>query len=248
MSATLRDVEETFRALVLSREPRTFADVDEARQKVYRELVQNNLRGTIRRATPHALRLAGPEAYDALVGRFLDEVPIATRFTREIPGAFTAWLMSLPADELPHPAFGELCHFEAIEVEVILALTTPRRPSEPVDDATIVTDSSARLCVYRHPVHKVGKTTSSWPQPLAAPTVLLVFQEAERFVVEPLSLVLGKVLLHAANGASIGAAIDAVVAEATAAGTIVLPARLKSELIGLHHRGAIAAFPYPSAP
>lgn len=237
-------VEAAFRALVFGDADSAlvtdvFGDVDVTRRRLYRELVQNNLHSVLRRACPHAVRLAGEAAFDVVIDRFLASQPVTVRFTREIPGAFTAWLMAQPSSSLPDPSFAELCHFEALEVEITLAkrsphIVTPLRPG-----ARLVIDDSARLAIYRHPVHRVTSSTSSWPAPSPLPSVLLCFQRDEVLVVEPLSLALGKVLLHAANGATVDDAVGAVVAEV---GAVVDVGTLRAQLVGLHHRGAIAHF------
>ena len=100
---SLKDAEQAWRALALGTDEAAAAafidvaaDVDGERRALYRELVQNNLLGVIKRACPHALRLAGTAFVD-VARLFLATQAITTRFTRQIPGEFTAWLMAQPA-------------------------------------------------------------------------------------------------------------------------------------------------------
>lgn len=244
MTSHLRTVEAAFRALVFGDADsavvaEVFGDVDVKRRRLYRELVQNSLHGVLRRACPHAVRLAGEAAFDVVIDRFLASQPITVRFTREIPGAFTAWLMAQSPSSLPDPAFAELCHFEALEIEITLAKRSPHVVTPLRPGARLVIDDSARLAIYRHPVHRVTSSTSSWPTPSPLPSVLLCFQRDEALVVEPLSLALGKVLLHAAAGLSVDEAVGAVVAEV---GDVIDGGTLRAQLVGLHHRGAVARF------
>ncbi len=227
-----------------------WAGVPADRQAVYRSLVRNNVRGTIRRACPHARRIVGDAAFDAVAERFLAEHPITTRLTRDIAAEFTQWLqthetsLTLPSGHSAG-AFVELCHYEALEIEITLAECAPHVPGRVVDDATIVMDPSARLAIYRHPVHRVTASTTTLPPPASQPVVILCFQRADEQVTDVISPALGKVLLGAAAGNSVGASVGAVVDEARAAGVDVDAALLRSQLVSLHRRGAISAFAAP---
>jgi len=249
---TLIDVEAGFRALTLGeRDGPVWDGVPVERQRLYRSLVRNNLKGVLQRACPHARRLVGDAAFDVVTDAFLASHRIQTRLTRDIPGEFTAWLQAqatspLPSSTLAHhdgAAFAELCHFEALEIEITLAETTPTRPGRPVDVARIEMDGSARLAVYRHPVHTVRSTTTTLPPPTATPSVLLCFQRAEAFTVDVVAPAVGKLLMLAAGGATIGEALATLADEAAGHGVAFDRGRLKSSLVQLHRRGAIAAFP-----
>lgn len=239
---SLDDVEKGFRRLLLDVEAgAVFAGVDEQRQAVYRRLVRNNLVGTLERACPHALRLAGAAAFDAVVARYLATSPPTTRLLRDVPGQFTEWLQTQPPTSLPHLSFAELCHFEALEIEVTLAQTASH-PTTPLDNRRpLFLDPSARLCIYAHPVHRVTTSTTTWPEASALPVVLLCFQRAELLAVQPLSLAVGKVLMMAGDDTSLGNAINAVVDEGTAAGVVVDRGRIKADLVDLQRRGALSS-------
>ncbi len=245
---TLRDVEAGFKRLLLDERPAFFGDDAEGqkRQRVYRRLVRNNLMGTIDRACPHARRLAGDVAFDALVARWLSTSPPTTRLLRDVPGEFTAWLQQTQAQQptsTPHPSFAELCHFEALEIEVTLSEVSAHAAG-PLDEARgLLLDASARLCVYAHPVHHVTSTTTTWPAASAAPVALLCFQRAELFAVQPLSLGVAKVLMLCADGRPLADAIAVVVDEGSAAGVIVDRGRIKADLVDLQRRGALSSSP-----
>lgn len=227
---TLHDVEQGFRALLLGREPRFFAGIEATRQRVYRDLVRTNLLGAVDRACPQARRLF-PREFAELSARWLAESPPTTRFLWEVPAQFTAWLMGQPESSLPHAAFAELCHFEALEIEVTLSPSTTAASASSSSSSTsssppfsaeaeLTLDASARLAVYRHPVHHVTAQTTSLPSPSSSPTVLLCFQRQEVFAARVLSPAVAKVLVLTSQGARFGAAVAAVVAEAVAAGLV----------------------------
>ncbi len=260
------DVARAWRALVLGGAPAFLGgpegtpDAPLARQQVYRRLVRNNLVGVVTRACPHARRLAGEDVFAAVVDRWLDEQPPTTRLVRDVPLQFAAWLAAWPAPQLPHPAFAELCHFESLEIDVTLAETARQRGDvvDPlvvggagggVDErAVVVLDPAARLAVYAHPVHRVTATTTQWPTPTSTPSILLCFQQAEAFVVAPLSPALARVLVQSADGVALGLALDDVAAEAASGGVAFDRARVRADLVDLYLRGAVAGIRRPPPP
>jgi hypothetical protein len=259
----LVDVEKALRALTLG----DGATLDwhgapRQRQQLVRDLVRRNLKGILERACPHARRLVGTTGFDVVTDRFLATHHLQTRLTREIPGAFTSWLLQQPPSTLPGGAddddddekaqagacFAELCHFEALEIEVTLVETaapTARSdppPDVPLDDALVELDASARLAVYRSPVHLVGAATTRLPSPAPVPFVLLCHQRDEALRVEVIEPAVGKVLVALSSGALIGAAIGRVQKEAADVGVVVDAARVREALLQLHQHGAIASF------
>jgi hypothetical protein len=232
--------------LLLGRAGAPFDGADAARQRVYRDLVQSNLSGALRRACPHAIRLGGAAPFDDLVARFLDEQPPTTRLLRAVPGEFTAWLATLPAGDLPHPSFAELCHFEALEIDVTLAETAHDLgvvAGNVVDaEAVVVVDPSARLAAYAHPVHRVTAQTTAWPAATTTPSIVLCFQRAEAFAVDVISPAVARVLVRSTDGAALGAILDELAAEAAASGAVFERGRVRADLVDLHRRGALVGF------
>jgi hypothetical protein len=236
---SLDDVEKGLRGLLLGAQPALLPGVDEQRQQVYRRLVRNNLVGTLERACPHARRLAGA-AFDDVAARWLATSPPTTRLLRDVPAQFTAWLAEQDPTTLPHGSFPELCHFEALEIEVTLSETASHDVAPLDDGAGLFLDPSARLAIYRHPVHTVTKATTTWPAPAPLPIVLLCFQRAELMAAQVLSPAVGKLLLLTSQGASLGAAIGSLVEEGGSAGVVVDTGRLRADLVDLQKRGALS--------
>ena len=166
------------------------------------------------------MRFGGVEAFEAVVDRFLAEQPITVRFPRQIPAAFSAWLMAQASLSLslPDPAFADLCHFEALELEITLAVRSGHVVAALRPGESVVIDDSARLGIHRHAIQHVTISTA-WPPP--SPSVALCWQRDEVFVVAPLSPAPGKVQLHTAAGHDVETAVAVVVAEANVDGGLL---------------------------
>lgn len=251
----LTDVEKSWRDLVLATDARLLPNAPEApdappvaRQRLYRRLVRNNLFGIIRRAIPITRKLLGDEGTDALIALFLDEVGPKTRFVRHIALEWAEWLMARP--ELPHPAAGELAHWEVLEVDVALApdWEGPAHPRTPDDSARIESHPSARLVAYRHPVHGLTKTSEAYPPPAGpddAPFILLAWRAQERFVWQRLEGGTAKVLVETAQGKRIAEALFSIEASLVP-GDSLDRGRVKADLVDLVRRGALVGFPRPT--
>ena len=240
---TLPTIEAGFRALLLHRNPTLLPGIDAGRQLMYRQLVRSSLIGTLAAACPHALRL-DPVLFGELAALFLESAPPTTRLVRDVPDQFSSWLMRQDPSTLPAAArsgaFAELCHFEALEIEVTLAQTAETQRSAPVtDDDVPVVDPSVRLASYRHAVHRVNPRSTELPPPSLQPVMLLCFQCAEQFVVETISPALGKLLLLFSQGQRMGAAVNTLIAEAQGADLICDEGLLRAAVVSLQRRGAL---------
>jgi hypothetical protein len=244
------DVARAWRALLFAPTPVALHGVGppSAREIVYRDLVRRTLAGTIRRACPHARRIAGEDAFDRLLARAFAEAPPTTPFLHGVPGQYTAWLQTLPVADLPHPAFAELCHYEALEVEVTLATIAREEPPNPptaadIDDGVVVViDPSTRLCAYRYPVHRVTSATTTWPAMSSTPVFLCCFQRAEVFTTEVVSPAVARTLVLAADGVTVGAALAQLADEARSLRTTFDGRRVRADLVDLQRRGALVGF------
>lgn len=242
----LADVENDWRALLLAREPRLMDGADEARQRVYRRLVRGNLSGSIRRGVPILRKLAGEERVDALITRFLDEVGVKTRLVRFIPIEFGQWLMDHAAEipELPHPAAGELAHWEALEIDVIMAPDATLSSTFSLaltENARVEMHPSTRLAAYRHAVHAMTTSSTSWPDTSSEPFILLAWRSAEKMTWQQLDGGTAKTILETSQGATVGEALARVRA-ALVPGDSLDEARVRASLVDLCRRGAIIGF------
>lgn len=242
---SLVDLERAWRDLLLAKDAALMPGADEARQGVYRRLVRGNLTGSVKRGVPILRKMIGEPAVEALAARFLDEVGVKTRLVRFVPVEFAQWLMELPPQDLPHPAAGELAHWEALEIDVIMAPDADARPTSTLtDDKHVDMHPSARLAAYRHAVHAMTTSSTQWPTSPAAtsePYILLAWRHGERFTWTQLDGGTAKVLVESSGGATIGDAIARVRAALVEGDALDVP-RVRAALVDLQRRGAIAAF------
>ena len=240
----LAELEHGLRALLLAQDEVLIEGADPARQRVYRRLVRGNLMSAMRRGVPILRKLAGHDVVDALIARYLHEVAPRTRLVRFLPIEFASWLLSLPPAQLPHPAAGELAHWEALEIEVVMAPDvelTAQLSRAPLDACSIHMHPSTRLCAYRHPVHVLTSSSIQWPAQSAEPALLLAWRAAERFTAHALDGATAKVLVETASGAAIGEAFARIEAS-LGAGDVLDRALVRASLVDLQRRGAIVGF------
>lgn len=237
---TLRDVEAQLRALLLSPEPRLLPGLDEERQLLYRRLVRGNFFDAVRRAMPIARKLLGEDVTRALITRFLVESPPTTRFLREVPSEFAAWAQH--QQDLPHAAARELIHWECLELDVTDAPEPERvaMPALPRDDATIATHPSARLAAYMHPVHRLTRESSEWPEARSEPFFLIAFRPREALDWISVAPVIAKMLVATADGSAL---LDAARSLEAQHGAPIDLAWVRANLIDLERRGALLGFP-----
>ncbi len=237
---SLPDLEQAVRDLCFRPAAGTLPGVDDPHQGVYRDLVRRSLYSNIRRTIPVARALVGDETIDALIAACLDEAPPTERFFRDVPRGFAQWAQTQSAeapDRFVHPGLPELLHWEILEVDVLLA-PDPDQILDP-DDRPVQLHPSARLAVYAHPVHKLTKSSSWPPEPLAVPVCLLAFRVGERMEVVPLSAKIAQLLALLSDSADFDAALELCAQS--------LPAPLDrgyaaSQLRDLHRRGALTRF------
>lgn len=245
---TLAELEGRWRALLLGKEEALMDGADVVRQRVYRRLVRGNLSSAIRRGIPIMRRLAGEDALDALIARFLDEAAPQTRLARFLPIEFAAWVLALPAAEMPHASAGELAQWETLEIDVIMAPDEPLSAStstencrDPLDSARIEMHPSARLAAYRYPVHTLTSSSTQWPTLSLDPSLVLAWRYGERFIWQGLDGGTAKLLVEATSGVTIGAALATIEKTLTPGDQLDRP-RVRASLVDLQRRRAIVAF------
>lgn len=151
------------------------AKVNDARMAVYREIVFNNVFGSVSVCFPVCQAVLGKRAWLKLSKQFFAQHQASTPIFREIPQEFlklAATLEDLPA------YFQALAHYEWVELLVSAQAIEAPKLSKKADflNETPVLAPAHTLLEYDFPVHKISaKFKPKKPEK----TYLLVFRNAE---------------------------------------------------------------------
>ncbi|MFN2309746.1 MAG: DUF2063 domain-containing protein [Gammaproteobacteria bacterium] len=131
------------------------------RMRVYEQLLFNNLDGFLLACFPITRRLLGARAWRRLLRRFFSEHRCASPLFRDIPEAFLDWLQAVAPEVFPErPYLYEFMHYEWLELAVATDPAEVVTASAGRDDDLLrgvpVLNPTARLALYRFPVHRIG--------------------------------------------------------------------------------------------
>jgi hypothetical protein len=236
----LEALERGLKHLLLDKEARLLEGVPEDRQLLYRRIVRGSLTRVLRDAIPRTRDLLGEEITRSLLARFLEEAPPTTRLYRQLPLQLAAWARDL--EDPPHPAFGELVHWEVTEQEVAAAEDSEPRelPLRPSDEAHVELHPATRLVASVHAVQAVKSGATEWPKASATPNFLVLYRANEQVRWVAVDAAVAKTLLYAAQGHTLGEIFTALEAEP---GEGVDRGFVRSWLVNLQRRGALLGFP-----
>lgn len=201
------ELQTKLRGLLLNRTPSPMEELDERAQRIYRRQVRRSLMKGVRIALPITRRLLDDEQLTALIARWLEESPPTTRLYWRLPLEFGEWLREQP--DLPHPAAGELVHWESILLDVKNAPESDVDAAfdEPAPHRHIILDPSARLGIYHYPVFRMTRSDDAWPEPGSTPTFLIAFRRDEKPYWRILSTEIAQLLAHTFDGKPISAGL-----------------------------------------
>ncbi len=156
-------------------------DVGEARMRVYRELILNNIDGVLSQAFPVLHRLCNASYWYGMVSGFLRDHQAQTPYFNKLPGEFLAYLEQGRENDPEDPPFlRELAHYEWVELALSLAdppgeITPPGREDDPLEQ-TLCRSPLAWLLSYAFPVQRIGPDYQPL-EPPPQPTYLLVYRD-----------------------------------------------------------------------
>jgi uncharacterized protein len=132
------------------------AKVPNARMAVYREIVFNNLFGSVSACFPVCASVLGKRAWLKLTKQFFAAHQATTPLFREIPQEFLKFL-SLATD-LP-TYLQQLAHYEWVELFVSTQVTETPKTSKKIDllNEIAMLAPAHMLLEYDFPVHKISK-------------------------------------------------------------------------------------------
>jgi hypothetical protein len=166
---------------------------------VYRRHVRRALGRAVRQEIPRTAARLG-DAFAIWVDRWIDEESPRSRYFRDVAFEMVAWAAPRWARDAGVPAYlGDLARHELVYFEVASAPDPPhdggdpQTPGpagpEPAGDAGEIAldrgvrfDPSTRLCRYAHAVHRLDAALDSRDVPVAEPTALLAYRDAEHDV------------------------------------------------------------------
>lgn len=154
------------------------AKVKDARMAVYREIVFNNIFGSVSTCFPVCKSILGARAWKKLVREFFAQHQATTPIFREIPQQFLQFIKTI--NNLPD-YFEQLAHYEWVELAVASQPTAPKKLSKKVDllNEKPVLAPAHMLLKYDFAVHKISK--KHLPKSTES-THLLVFRNASNQV------------------------------------------------------------------
>ncbi len=193
----MTDLEAQLRQMLLAREPVEVEGLSARGQRVYRRQVRGSLMSGTRLAIPICDRLLGRAVMDTWLERWLDEAPPTTRLYWQLPLEFAQWCVGAP--DHPHLAMPELIHWETLEVDILNAPDPSPWPGltrDPAPDKQPALDPSARLCVYRHPVHRLDLDAAGWPEAAPDPVFLMAWRRDEHLRWRTLSAQCAQLTAH----------------------------------------------------
>ena len=155
-------------------------DVGAERLLVYRRLVHNRMRSTMREFIPRTAARLGKPVYDGYIDRYMDEVAPISAYLRDVPAEFVAWAVpKLKADPQVPDYLADLARHELLQIDV---RNDPRGGESPTGNAVALDrplrfDGAARRIDYDYAVHELPRPVEDRTEPKQAPTALLVYRD-----------------------------------------------------------------------
>ena len=152
--------------------------MDPARLQMTRQMLLDDVGGTLGECFPRCLALLGTLRWAQLIQRYLAEHRCRTPLFTEVAAEFVDWLRS--ASGLPHPALAELAHHEWVPV-ALAHLDLPAVPVTLLESEAMPVRLSplAWLLRYHWPVHAAPLRGPADPQTMYH---LLAYRDSEGHV------------------------------------------------------------------
>lgn len=147
---------------------------------VYRMLVHNRMRNTIRDFIPRTAARLGLSRYRDLVDGFMEERAAATAYLRDVPQEFVDWAVPRLRDDAELPDYLVcLARHELLQFDV---RNDPRGGEADTGHAVALDrplrfDGAARRIDYDFAVHKLPAEPKDRTEPERTPTSLLVYRD-----------------------------------------------------------------------
>ncbi|MXZ56376.1 MAG: hypothetical protein F4227_00175 [Gammaproteobacteria bacterium] len=152
--------------------------IEQRRMDIYKRLFFNNLASFCAKSFKSFRPFVDDDQWDKLIRGFMREHSCSSPYFKDIPLAFVEYLENSDRDRTEYPFMSEMCHLDAMRMQLRLAPDAPRCNNLDIyKDATCVQRSSTvRLLSYQWPVHKLTPATWNSQQP-KQPTWLIAFRD-----------------------------------------------------------------------
>ncbi len=155
-------------------------EVGAERMLVYRQLVHNRMRNTIRDFIPRVAARLGRTRYNEDVDAFVELRAAHSPYLRDVPSEFVQWVLPRWAEDPAVPDYiADLARHELLDLDV---RNDPRGGEAQTElpmalDRPLRFDGATRLCAYEHAVHRLPKAVDDRSEPDAEHTELLVYRD-----------------------------------------------------------------------
>ncbi len=152
------------------------AGIEQRRLAVYHRLFYNNIERFCAASFKTFRDIVDDEYWHELVRGFIRRHQCTTPFFREIPGEFLEFLASKGQISEDYPYVLELCHFEYLRTELLLAPDDPSFGGEIGGlDQQVELSPLVRLLSFQWPVHKIDSNYAE-TKPPDHPTWIIGFR------------------------------------------------------------------------
>lgn len=135
------------------------ADVEPRRMAIYNRLFYKNIESFCRRTFKTYRSLMDDDTWHATIRDFIHRHESTSPYFKGIPKEFVNYLVGERNESEDLPFAAELCHFESLKLELMLAdgfVPNEIGSSELQQSDELVTSPFARTLSYRWPVHKIN--------------------------------------------------------------------------------------------
>lgn len=154
------------------------AGVEQRRMDIYKRLFFNNLASFCTRAFKSFRRFVDDDEWNSLIRDFMRDHACTSPYFKDIPLAFVEYLERSNLEQREYPFMREMCHLDAMRMQLRLASDAPPCENLDINDRTthFSVASTVRLLSYEWPVQKITPSTWSGTKP-KQPTWLIAYRD-----------------------------------------------------------------------
>ena len=152
------------------------AGIEQRRMDIYKRLFFNNLESFCTKAFKLFRPFVDDGEWNALIRDFMRNHTCTSPYFKDIPIAFVAYLGSSDLLNAKFPFMREMCHLDAMRMQLRLAPDATQCKDLDVKEQTtrIWLSPTVRLLSYEWPVHKLTPSTRNGAKPNATDVVSCV--------------------------------------------------------------------------